>query len=304
MMNIPVFLSADNNYAPFVATTMASILDNTNSYIDFYILDSGITEENQEKIKELKNKFDNFSVEFLKVDLDEHFNDFKETKNITKAMYSRFLIPYLKPALKKALYTDADVIFLDDIKKMYDEPLEDYAIGAVFEKFAQGKINDTKKKRTNISNEHKYFSSGNLIIDCQKWRENNIFQKLIKINNEYKNQLVEPDMDILNKFFDSDYKILPLKYCWINQNYKFYEMPAEQIVVRHFNGDIKPWHIHPNVQERLEYPCTIDKNKFWKYAALTDFYDILIEGVKFKTIMEIQKYITFAVLREKRNADN
>ena len=38
-MNIPIFLSSDNNYAPFVATTIASICDNTKSFCDFYVLD-------------------------------------------------------------------------------------------------------------------------------------------------------------------------------------------------------------------------------------------------------------------------
>ena len=48
--SIPIFLSSDNNYAPFVATTIASICDNTESYCDFYILDGGIDEENKKKI--------------------------------------------------------------------------------------------------------------------------------------------------------------------------------------------------------------------------------------------------------------
>ena len=67
MSNIHIFLSSDNNYAPFVATTIASICDNTKSFCDFYILDSGIEEEeeeeeNKEKICQLKTKFNNFSI--------------------------------------------------------------------------------------------------------------------------------------------------------------------------------------------------------------------------------------------------
>ena len=68
MPNIPIFLSSDNNYAPFVATTMVSILANTNSFIEFYVLDGGITSENVEKIQSLKNNFKNFSIEFIKID--------------------------------------------------------------------------------------------------------------------------------------------------------------------------------------------------------------------------------------------
>ena len=70
-MNIPIFLSSDNNYAPFVATTIASICDNTKSFVEVYVLDGGITEENQEKISALKDVFKNFSIEFIKIDLEK-----------------------------------------------------------------------------------------------------------------------------------------------------------------------------------------------------------------------------------------
>ena len=55
MYRIPIFLSSDNNYAPFVATTIASICDNTKSFCDFYILDGGIEEEKKEKIFQREN---------------------------------------------------------------------------------------------------------------------------------------------------------------------------------------------------------------------------------------------------------
>ena len=73
MNTIPIFLSSDNNYAPYVATTIASICDNTKSFCDFYILDGGISKENQEKIYVLKEKFNNFSIEFINIDVDKEF---------------------------------------------------------------------------------------------------------------------------------------------------------------------------------------------------------------------------------------
>ena len=49
MLKIPVFLASDNRYAPFVATTMASILMHTNDFIEFYIMDCGISTTNKKK---------------------------------------------------------------------------------------------------------------------------------------------------------------------------------------------------------------------------------------------------------------
>ena len=93
--SIPIFLSSDNNYAPFVATTIASICDNTKSFCDFYILDSSITKENQEKICCLKNNFSNFSIEFIQINNDLYFKDLEYNNNsryVSLATYNRFLI--------------------------------------------------------------------------------------------------------------------------------------------------------------------------------------------------------------------
>jgi lipopolysaccharide biosynthesis glycosyltransferase len=279
MSNIPVFLASDNNYAPFVATTIASTCDNTNSFIEFYILDGGITKQNQEKICSLKNKFTNFSIEFIPLDLDKEFPDFKETANITKSMYSRFLIPTLKPMLNKVIYSDVDVIMLDDIAKMYSEELNGYAVGAVWEEYAEASYNIIRKNNLELKNNHKYFCSGHLLINCNKWLEENVLEKLNKIATEYKNILTCPDQDVLNKYFDSNYKILDKKYSYINQNFYFFDK-IDNIVIRHYNGKTKPWHISPDSNIESFIPNHKD---FWHYAKMTDFYDELYSKTQNKT---------------------
>ena len=275
-MNVPVFLSSDNNYAPFVATTIASICDNTKSFIEFYILDSGIFEENKEKICSLKKQFPNFSIEFIEIDSKKIFDgiDYSTAQDyISISTYNRFLIPDLKPRINKALYSDVDVIFLNDIKKMYDEDLDNYIIGAVWEKYIKQEEVQKRINRLDLSQNCKWFSSGNLIIDCQKWREKNVTRELFNLIAEYNNKLVFNDMDILNKYFDGNYKLIDEKYCWLNQYYDFYGEPKEQIVIRHFNGPTKPWQIRPI--EGKVMPKNI--SDFWHYAKMTPYYEQLIE---------------------------
>lgn len=270
-MQIPIFLSSDNNYAPFVATTIASICDNTKSFCEFYILDGGITEENQEKISQLKKYYNNFSIEYIQVDIDKYFQELKETKYISKSMYSRFLIPILKPEIDRAIYSDVDVIALGDIKKMYDENLEEYTLGAVWQELYDNTTNIKNiKERLQLTLSHKLFFSGNLLINCKKWRELNIFQKLIELGEELKDKTETPDQDILNKFFDNNYKVLKAKYCYVNQNFDFYKT-SDDIIIRHFNGQIKPWHLNENIQTTLYH----NLQEFWYYARKTAFYEEL-----------------------------
>lgn len=40
---IPVFFASDDGYAPYTATAMASVLKNTKSCVDFYVLSNNIS---------------------------------------------------------------------------------------------------------------------------------------------------------------------------------------------------------------------------------------------------------------------
>ncbi len=299
MTNIPIFLSSDNNYSPFVATTIASICDNTNSFCEFYILDAGISDENTAMICGLKHQFSNFSVEFLKLNLEKLFSSFPETDYITKSMYTRFLIPDLKPEIDKAIYSDVDVIVLGDIAQLYNENLEGYALGAVWEEFCENNNNVKRKEILNLDSKHKYFSSGCLLIDCKQWRTKAIFKDLHKIGLQFMSLLSCPDQDILNKYFDNNYKQLPTKFCWTNQCCTYYS--EQHFTIRHFNGPVKPWHINEKTSSTLIPNVQV----FWKYAKMTPYYKDLSKNTQNKNEqqkiirqMQLKKILSKAVLSQ------
>lgn len=250
MIRIPVFLASDNQYAPFVATTMASILLHTNEYIEFYILDCGISEKNKIKISNINSSFKHYSVEFLKINLKEYFDKFPELKNISKAMYARYLIPFLKPNLKKVIYSDIDVTFVGDIKNLYMESLDDKIIGAVPSQ--RGKLNNNYeeiKNKLNLSNSHHFFMSGLLLIDCELWNNFNITNRLLTETKAHLNSLDLPDQEVFNIVFDNNYKELNNKYCVI---YKLFsdiytdeeikKIEKEKIIIHYpGSGSFKPW---------------------------------------------------------------
>ena len=165
-INVPIFLSSDNNYAPFVATTIASICDNTSTFCDFYILDGGITEENKEKICELKQQFDNFSIEFIKIK-PEHLAgiDYKNECNyVSISTYNRFLAPILIPQVDKAIYLDVDIIANGDIAELFNKSLNGHIIGAVPDLCRNKEFLDNVKKNLGLQPTSKYFNAGVLLI--------------------------------------------------------------------------------------------------------------------------------------------
>jgi lipopolysaccharide biosynthesis glycosyltransferase len=277
--HIPIFLASDDNYAPFVAVTIASICYTTQSYVDFYVLNDGITPLHQKQIASLKNNFSNFSLRFISLDAGKHFSDFPDCNGLTKTSYSRLLIPELVGQLGKVIYSDVDVIATGDIAELYTQDLGPYVIGAVDHAcFAQDKkLLDHLQNKLALDSGHKYFYTGNLLLDCSRWRDQNTTAQLFALAREYTSRLTFGDQCILNKFFDyNTYKRLDYRFCLTTQDYFFFKNTDEgefsrlvnTAIVRHFETSRKPW-VTDIYSDGNSIPNFED---FWFFAEMTPFF--------------------------------
>lgn len=220
---IPVILSSDDNYSCFVATTGVSILYNTHSFVEFYVLSEGISEKNKQLIrKSYETITPHFSLNFIECDSAKVFSSIKLLDNyyVTLSTCNRLLVPKLLPDLKRAIYLDVDLIVLDDIKKLWDENLDGHIFGCVPLYYDRFSTVEFLKKCAGISDnsEYCYFNSGVMLIDYDEWRRRkgtneellrDLFALLDKCDTK-----VTPDEMILNRFAweNGGYKILPHKY--------------------------------------------------------------------------------------------
>lgn len=51
--NIPIFVASSDEYTVYLAPLLVSILENTDSVIDFYIIDGGITTYKRRQLERL-----------------------------------------------------------------------------------------------------------------------------------------------------------------------------------------------------------------------------------------------------------
>ena len=276
---IPIFLSSDETYAPFVATTIASVCYNTQSSVKFYVLDGGITNFSKKQIETLKNQFKNLDIEFIKIDIEKVFAsiDYKNCcQHVSISTYNRFLIPELKPEIDKALYLDVDVIALGDIQELYNIELNSgYSLAACPEFIEDYRLYETST-RLKLKSNHKYFNAGVLLIDCAKWRKQNMYQKLMDIESSCRDICLQADQDVLNIAFDGEYQELPVKFNFMTND--ILNKPLDTCI-RHFNCQEKPW-----LCTEFENKPLINFSEFWFYASLTPFN----EGLK-------QKFQTYQI---------
>ena len=268
-------MTSDDNYAMYMAVTITSILLNTKSFIDFYVLDGGIEEDTKKGIEKLKDKFDNFNIEFIKMEKNL-VKDFPDVNHFSRNAYYRYFIPDLKPELSKVLYIDTDMVIKCDISNIYNIDIQNKPLYAV-PYLSESKNTDDKwinhiKKKFKITS--KYINSGLLLINCEYFRNNNILKLLVETTNEYANALECPDQDVLNMIFQEKIGYLDGRYNLIadlthKKDPKYLKdcLCDEKGCILHFTGggNERPW---------LNAKCVCGEC-FWEYAQYTPFLEKL-----------------------------
>lgn len=286
MSKINICFSSDNNYAKYMGTAICSILKNAgkeDSY-NFYILDGGISDKSKEEISKLKEIKD-FSIEYLTVNPD----DFKScpmtgyVNYITLPTYYRFKIASMLPDIDKILYLDGDIIVNSNIKELFDTDIENYYIGAIPEVY-----NHNHKERLDIIGDEYYINAGVLLINCKKWREDNIEEKLFRYAIQPEREIVFQDQDILNEVLKYNIKYLPLQWnlqhdaLFTDESYLYHKDERIEAVnspkLIHFTHKFKPWNSKcTNKYRKLFY-------EYLKQTPWKDEYNKLLFSLILKNI--------------------
>ncbi len=266
---IPIFFATDDNYIPFLAVAMRSLIDNASKDYNYKILvlNSGISSENISIIKNFANS--NFEIEFVNVNekVDDIADDlsYRLRDYYSNSIYYRLFIPSLFPDYDKALYLDADIVVIDDISKLYFEDLGDNLVGAITDDVVNN--NDTFVEYATVAlgiDAKDYFNSGILVMNLEEFRKENIEEKFVHLLSKYNFNVIAPDQDYLNYLCKGRVKYL----------HKGWDRMA-LIEDKHF--DDKNLHlIHYNMfQKPWNYSGVPYENYFWEYAKKTCFYDTI-----------------------------
>lgn len=275
MANIPIFLICDDNYSPYMATMIASICSNSKSHFHFYVVGKGISSDNQHKIESMKLDFPNFSIEYKIIDMEKEYNiDYLFIGRMTASTFIRMALPDIFPKVERALIMDVDIISLNDLSSLWTIDLDDKILAASEDYPKDAYL--LFKHNFNLSLDCDYVNCGVMIIDCKKWRDNEITQKCFELEKQYRDKLYCSDQDIINYVCLNKIKVIDAKY-----NSLLGKEP--EIINRHFCFLRKPWNSKydskGNIINHFE--------EWWKYAKLTPYYDLLI--VQYKKFNQFQE---------------
>lgn len=187
---ITLVVATDNHYLIMLAALLKSIElhHKSNETIDVWIIISGdVTKRNKARLKESIDTV-MFSLNWVsEKDVIPQGMQLPLDKNTYPLnIFMRLFIPYFLPHhIEKVLYLDVDMIVNTEIAALWNTNIENYVVGAVTDSFAISIRNYVANyKELNLPADAKYFNSGLLLINTDKWRANDITLKVIETVNK------------------------------------------------------------------------------------------------------------------------
>ncbi len=275
-LTIPIVLSTDEKYAPYMYTTMISILENANIktfYIFYLLVPSNFSKSIESTFLKIN---DNYKCSINFIYLENVFNNYiQKIPHITLTTYYRLLIGNLLPKeIEKCIYLDIDVCVCKDLSELFNIDVTDYYIAGVV---AAGYyfLEEKNCERLNLPSMKQYVNAGMLVVNLKKIREDNMTPRFIELaNKNYDSQ----DQDVLNVACYGKIKTLPPKYNAMIMRLKennpllrnlfteeeIYEAKTNPYII-HYAGQKKPWN---NIGVHME-------NFWWNMAKKTPYINNL-----------------------------
>lgn len=287
--NISIVLVCDDYYSILLAAFLKSVEINHESdeIVDVYIIDDRISVRNRLKIINSLAQPGKLRLHWIKMaeaipkDAKLPFVNNAYPLNIL----ARIFIPYFIPRhVKRIIYFDVDMIMLDDISALWKVDIGDAIIGAVSDTI--GSIEKTigngiaNYEELGLDPDLRYFNSGLLVIDIDKWMENEITEKTIAVIAKNKKYAALSDQYGLNVALAGKwFEISPLWSCF---SVNTIEDPK---LIHYFY--IKP------IYRSYSYNY---KNEFFHYLNLTEwkgFRPISETSRYFKKVWNFLQKVTF-----------
>ena len=249
--NIPIALSTDENYLPYVKVVVNSILSCTKSgNVDILILHNGIPLQKVEPFLADFAGVQNASVRFVNIKKfveSTELSKFDQKRYLSAAACYRLLLPDVLDAYDKLIYLDVDTVVCHDLGELYATDLADNMFGAVIDVVNSSSKPDYAEwaRGYGFVEWDEYVNTGVMLFNLARFRSASILDKLMPIAIEASKWFC--DQDALN--FVCKGQIVHLDPRW-NVQVGDYCLKKQMTITRgeafvyHFTGGEKPWS-HP-----------------------------------------------------------
>ena len=265
---IAVASGGDESFAMPVAVSMYSVKENYtgNKKLTFYILDGGMSKKSVSKINTilgLKN------VKWLRPDISK-LRRFPKIGHLNEFTYMRLFLPeILGEKLENIIYLDGDTVTNRSIHKIISSKVNHYSVSAVRDFGGPVASSQYALKEVygdlNIHPNTPIFNAGVIIINIEKWKKDEVFDKCVRYLERFGSRVRLADQEALNAVLVGNWGEISWKWNVQVGALKSFESwePSEfkskisrnkdrllsSPYIAHFVGSRKPW------KTGLNNPC-------------------------------------------------
>lgn len=232
---IPICFFINENFNYQLSVCLTSLFENNDANnLDVYVITNKLGYAKKDEVLNYVKKY-NPTINYIEIE-----DIYKKLPSIcTTATYYRLNIPrILLNKYEKVICIDADTAIECDLHKLHNIDLDGNIIAAVRDE-SPASIEYARNILSIMDSE--YINAGVLVIDINKWEENNTTQKILEYVTKNKYILRFSEQDGISKILEDKIKWLDGKYNIIN-NLKARELldknPDDRII--HYTV-LKPW---------------------------------------------------------------
>ena len=263
---IIVAFSTDNTIFKRTYISLLSVLNNSRSFVECYILYSGLTDFELKFFRDLEKRHSNLKIHFKQFE-SSIVTKYPVFNYINMTYWFKFWFADMFPEVDKVLYLDETIIAQDDLFELYSTNLDGFYMAAVASPWGNIQL-----ENLNLENKY-YFARRVFLINCQKWRVNKVLDNLIS-NCLKSSSLVTSDgeLAIINKFLGNKIYRLDCKYNYMEPwgNIKVQYPPT--VMAEYYKAKNQPVIIN-FVGPFPEYSTCYHSKKriWWEYAKKSPF---------------------------------
>lgn len=273
---IPVVLTINRNYVLPARVAIYSMLLNASRKYEYciYVLHADLDESDKAKVCGFRRLYDvKYRISFVRMEDDQCIDDL--TKNhFSKEIFYKLKTADLFPMYDKALFVDADVLFLGDVAEAYNIELDGlYYAGpnSLYARdgfFARSRCGFSVEERRMLRDE---ICAGFMAMNLAMMRGDGMVEKMTSFYKENFWRLPNPEQETLTLkcwpkvgFFPLYFMVEPRYYKGLDMNRVNRKNPVfdedNDVMLHRFNdalnhpiqmhyvGDLKPW-INPFVRK-------------------------------------------------------
>ncbi len=250
-----LLLCADADFVIPLAVTLRSLARSQHSPENVHatVLSLGIPNDDQERVAKSAAPV---TIDFISID-GQIPVEAPAVRHLSRATYGRLKgVDVLESNVRRVVYLDADLLIRQDLGPLFDADLGASPLAA-----AQSAVIPHVSNPMGLPNWRSlgmapttpYLNAGVLVIDVDRWREQDLGVRVLEYIIANRNRLSLADQDGFNAVLAGDFSHLPLRW---NQEHAL-RMPAhfgyscfaaeevdeavEDPAIVHFTGPSKPW---------------------------------------------------------------